>query len=418
VSGGDPVVKAREDEMASGSRLRVALTGLVAMTAWQAFAADTPVKIGVLTDMSGFVADISGAGSVLAARMAVEDFGGSVLGRPIEIVSGDHQNKPDVGAAVVRRWLDSEGVDAIADVPTSSVGLAVQEITRTKSRLFINSAGSSGDFTGKACSPLANQWNIDTYTVANGVPRVLIQRGLDTWSFVTADYTFGLALERDATAAIAKAGGKVLGSVKHPLNNHDFSSFLLQAQAMGAKVIGFANGSGDTIRSIQQAREFGLVDDKRRIAAFILHVTDVHALGLEVAQGTLVMDTFYWDRNSETKAWSQRFMARNNGRPPSAVQAGAYSAVLHYLKAIAAAGTKEAAPVSAKMKDLKIDDALIKEGFIREDGRVVKDYYLLEVKKPSELKYPWDYFKVTAIVPGNEVTRPLSEGNCPLVAGK
>lgn len=405
--------------MRRNARLLAAMAGLsAALLTGPIIAADSPVKIGILTDMSGFVSDISGAGSVLAARMAVEDFGGSVLGKPVEIISGDHQNKPDIGAGIVRRWLDSEGVDAVADVPTSSVGLAVQEITRAKSRMFVNSAGSSGDFTGKACSPLANQWNIDTYTVANGVPRVLIGRGLDTWSFVTADYTFGLALERDATAAITKAGGKVLGSVKHPINNHDFSSFLLQAQAMGAKVIGFANGSGDTIKSIQQAKEFGLVDDKRRIAAFILHVTDVHALGLEAAQGTLVMDTFYWDRNEETKAWSQRFMARNNGRPPTAIHAGAYSAVGHYLKAIQAAGSKDAEPVAAKMKELRINDALIKDGFIREDGRVVKDYYLLEVKKPSESKYPFDYFKVAATVPGAEVTRPLAEGGCPLVAGK
>jgi branched-chain amino acid transport system substrate-binding protein len=235
---------------------------------------------------------------------------------------------------------------------------------------------------------------------------------------VTADYTFGRSLERDATAAIAKAGGTVLGSVKHPINNHDFSSFLMQAQGAGAKVIGFANGAGDTIRSIQQSREFGLVDEKRKIAAFILHVTDVHALGLAVAQGTLVMDAFYWDRNDETRAWSQRFMARNNGRPPTAVQAGAYSAVLHYLKAVQAAGTKDAGQVAAKMKEQRINDALMKDSYIREDGRVVRDYYLLEVKKSSDSKYPWDYFKVVAVVPGREVTRPLSEGGCPLVAGK
>jgi branched-chain amino acid transport system substrate-binding protein len=394
-----------------------AISSLLALLATPVLAADG-VKIGVLTDMSGFVADLSGSGSVLAANMAVEDFGGSVLGQPVVIVFADHQNKPDIGAGLVRKWLEADNVDAVADVPTSSVGLAVQEITRTKNRMFLNSAGSSGDFTGKACSPLANQWNIDTYTVANGVPRVLIQRGLDTWFFVTADYTFGLSLQRDATAAIGKAGGKVLGSVKHPLNNHDFSSFLLQAQASGAKAIAFANGGGDTIRSITQTREFGLVDEKRKIAAFILHVTDVHALGLAAAQGTLVMDAFYWDINDETKAWSQRFMARNNGRPPTAVQAGAYSAVLHYLKAIQAAGTKDAEKVAAKMKELKINDALMKDSYIREDGRVVRDYYLLEVKKPSDSKYPWDYFKVVAVVPGSEVTRPLSEGGCPLVASK
>lgn len=376
------------------------------------------VKIGVLSDMSGFVADISGAGSVLAARMAVEDFGGSVLGRPVEIVSADHQNRPDIGAQLVRNWTDNENVDAVVDVPTSSVGLAVQEVTRTKRRMFLNSAGSSGDFTARACSPLASQWNIDTYTVANGITRALVQRGLDTWFFVTADYTFGLSLERDATAAVTKLGGRVLGSVKHPINNQDFSSFLLRARGSGAKVVAFANGSGDTIRSLQQAREFGLVSEQRKIAAFILHVTDVHALGLQAAQGTLVMDTFYWDRTEETRAWSRRFVARNNGRAPTAIHAGGYSAVLHYLKAVQAAGTKEAEPVAAKMRELRINDPLIKDAHIREDGRVVKEYYLLEAKAPAESRAAWDYFKVAATVPGEEVTRPLAEGGCPLVPNR
>jgi branched-chain amino acid transport system substrate-binding protein len=394
-------------------------TAAVAASALAApsLAQDTgPVKIGVLSDMSGFVADISGAGSVLAARMAIEDFGGAVLGRPIELVSADHQNKPDIGAQIVRNWLDVERVDAVADVPTSSVGLAVQEVTRTKRRMFLNSAGSSGDFTAKACSPLANQWNIDTYTVANGITKALVGRGLKDWFFVTADYTFGLALERDATAAITGLGGRVLGNARHPINNQDFSSFLLKARSSGAQVVAFANGSGDTIRSIQQAREFGLVDSRRKVAAFILHVTDVHALGLEAAQGTLVMDTFYWDRTAETRAWSRRFMERRGGRAPTAVQAGAYSAVLHYLKAIQAAGTKDAEAVAARMREMRIDDPLIKDAHIREDGRVVKDYYLLEAKAPSESKHAWDYFKIVATVPGGEVTRPLAEGGCPLVA--
>ena len=403
---------------------RVALQSAAAAAAFAAWpraglgAGSGAVKIGVLSDMSGFVADISGAGSVLAARMAVEEFGGSALGRPVEIVSADHQNRPDVGAQLVRNWLDNEGVDAVADVPTSSVGLAVQEVTRVKHRLFLNSAGSSGDFTGRACSPLANQWNIDTYTVANGVTRALVGRGLGSWFFVTADYTFGLSLERDATAAVTKAGGRVLGSVRHPINNQDFSSLLLQARSSGADVIAFANGSGDTIRSLQQAREFGLITGRRKIAAFILHVTDVHALGLEAAQGTLVMDAFYWDRTDEARGWSRRFMARNGGRPPTAVQAGAYSAVLHYLKAVQAAGTKEAEPVAAKMRELRIGDALIQDGWIREDGRVVKDYYLLEAKAPAESRHTWDYLKVVATVPGDEVTRPLAEGGCPLVSAK
>ena len=400
---------------------RVALqSAATAFAAWTrpGLGQERGVKIGVLSDMSGFVADISGAGSVLAARMAADDFGGSVLGRPVEIVSADHQNRPDVGAQVVRNWLDVDGVDAVVDVPTSSVGLAVQEVTRTKRRMFLNSAGSSGDFTGRACSPLANQWNIDTYTVANGITRALVQRGLDTWFFVTADYTFGLSLERDATAAVTKLGGRVLGSVRHPINNQDFSSFLLRARGSGAKVVAFANGSGDTIRSIQQAREFGLVSDQRKIAAFILHVTDVHALGLQAAQGTLVMDTFYWDRTDERRAWSRRFMAGNNGRAPTAVHAGAYSAVLHYLKAIQAAGMKDAEAVAAKMRELRISGPLIKDAHIREDGRVVKDYYLLEAKAPAETRHPWDYFKVVAEVPGEEVTRPLAEGGCPLVSSR
>ena len=391
---------------------------LLAATLSPATGASDGVKIGILTDMSGFVADISGTGSVVAATMAVEDFGGTVLGKPVTIISGDHQNKPDVGASVTGRWLDSEDVDAVADVPTSSVGLAVQAITRTKNKMFLNSAGSSGDFTSKVCSPLASQWNIDTYTVANGVTRRLVDRGDKNWFFLTADYTFGKSLETDATASITKGGGKVLGVVRHPLNTQDFSSFLLQAQAKSPQVIGLANGAGDTIRSIQQAREFGLIGDKSKVAAFILHATNVHALGLQAAQGTLVMDAFYWDSNEETRAWSKRFMERNKGVAPSAVHAGAYSAVLHYLKAIKAAGTKDANVVAAKMKEMKIDDALIKNGSIREDGRVIRDYYLLEVKKPSESKYAWDYFKVIEVVPGVQVTRPLEEGDCPLVAKK
>ena len=381
-------------------------------------AADGRVKLGLLTDMSGVYADITGPGSIVAARMAIEDFGGKALGQPIELVTADHQAKPDIGLAIARKWLDSEGVDAIVDVPVSSIGLGIQALTREKNRVFLNTAGASSDFTGKACSALASQWAMDTYTMASSTPRALVKAGGDKWFFVTADYAFGHALERDATAGVKAAGGSVVGSARHPLNNQDFSSLLLQAQASGANVIGLANGTGDTVRSINQAREFGLNEASgKRVAALVLFITDVHAIGLKGAQGTVVTESFYWDLNDDTRAWAKRYMERSGGKAPGMYQAALYSAITHYLKAVEATGGTDAAKTSAAMKATRISDPLIKDGSIRADGRVMRDYYLLQVKAPEASKQPWDYYKVLATVPAEEVTRPLADGGCDLAKG-
>lgn len=398
------------------SRFKIVRTSALALSlvvgSSMASAQQGPVKIGVLSDLSGPVSDLSGQGSVAAAQLAVEDFGGTLFGHPITVITGDHQNKPDLGSTIARRWYDEDGVDAIVDVPTSSVGLAVLEVAKQKNRIFLNTGGTSSEFTGRSCSHLATQWSTDTYIIANGITQRLVKQGLDTWFFMVVDYTFGLALETDAGRSVEKAGGKVVGSVRHPLNSHDLSSFLLRGQSSGAKVIALANASGDTIHSIQQAREFGIIGGKQKVVPFILHLTDVHALGLEAGQGVLFLDGFYWDRDEQTRAWTKRFMAKNAGRAPTSIQASAYSAVLHYLKALQAAGTKNAADISKTMRQTKIADALIKDGSIRADGKVVKDYYLLEVKAPSESRYPWDYLKIVETVPGVEVIRPLGEGGC------
>ena len=386
--------------------------------AFPALADKDTIRIGVLTDANGPVSDLSGNGSITAAQLAVEDASGAVLGRPVAIVVGDHQNKPDVGSTIARKWFDEDGVDAIVDVPTSSVGLAIQEIVKQKRKVFLNTGGTSSEFTGEKCTPFATQWSTDTYIVSAGVTGRLVKQGLDSWFFLVTDYTFGQALEADATRAITKAGGRVVGSVRHPLNTQDFSSFLLKAQGSGAKVIGLANASGDTIRSIQQAREFGLADGPQTIVAFILHLTDVHALGLQAAQGSLFLDGFYWDRDDGTRAWTQRFMARNRGRAPTSIQASVYSAVTHYLKAVAAEGSIDAEAVSAKMKALRIADALIPKGSIRADGKIIKDYYVLQVKTPAESMKPWDYLKIVDVVPGQDVARPLAEGGCPSASAK
>jgi branched-chain amino acid transport system substrate-binding protein len=376
---------------------------------------DDVVKLGVLNDQSGLYADITGQGSVIAARMAVEDAGGKVLGKPVEVIFGDHQNKPDVGSSIVNRWIDAEQVDTIVDVPTSSVGLAVQQITKTKKRIFLMSGPASSDLTGKACSPYGFHWTYDTYMLANGTGNALVKAGGDTWFFLTSDYAFGHALERDTGAAVKAAGGKVLGAVRHPLNTSDFSSFLLQAQASKAKVIGLANAGGDTINSIKQAAEFGIVSGGQRLAGLLVFVTDVHALGLKTAQGLVVTESFYWDLNDETRAFSKRFMEKSGGKPPSMVQAGVYSAVAHYLKAIKAAGTDDADKVAAKMRETKVNDFMTKDGEIRIDGRVMRNAYLFQVKKPDESKGPWDYYKLLATIKPEDAFRPLAEGGCPLV---
>ena len=375
---------------------------------------DGVVKIGVLNDMSSLYADLSGKGSVIAAQMAAEDFGGKVWDKPIDIISGDHQNKPDIGAGVARRWIDSQQVDAIADVPTSSVALAVQEVTRQKKRIFLMSAAGSSDLTGKACSPYGFQWTYDTYALAHGTGGSIVKQGGNSWFFITANYAFGHALMRDTSDAVTAAGGKVLGSVNVPQNTHDFSSFLLQAKASKAKVIGLANAGGDTINSIKQASELGIVAGGQKLAGLFVFITDVHSLGLKVAQGLTITSAWYWDNDDASRAFANRFMARNpNGLPPTYTQAGVYSAVTHYLKAIKAAGTDDADKVSAEMRALKVNDFMTKDGWIREDGRIMRDMYLEEVKSPEQSKYPFDYFKLLATIPAEQAFRPLKDGGCP-----
>jgi branched-chain amino acid transport system substrate-binding protein len=396
----------------------LAATALLALAAGGAEAqvSNDGVKIGVLNDQSGLYADIAGQGSVVAAQMAVEDLGGSVLGKKIEIVSADHQNKADIGSSIANRWIDREGVDAIVDVPSSGVALAIQEITRNKKRIFLAVGPATSDLTGKACSPTGFAWMYDTYMLANGTGAALAKEGGDTWFFVTADYAFGHALERDTTAAVTAAGGKVLGSVKAPLNTSDFSSFLLQAQGSGAKIIGLANAGGDTINSIKQGHEFGIGNNgDQRLAGLLVFLTDVHSLGLPTAKGLVLTESFYWDLNDETRAWSKRFMERNGGRAPTMIHAGVYSAVKHYVEAIKAAGTDDGEKVAAKIRELKVNDFTAKDAEVRPDGRVVRDAYLFQVKTPEESKYPWDYYKVLAKIPADKVTRPLAESECPLV---
>jgi branched-chain amino acid transport system substrate-binding protein len=397
--------------------LTIAVCILGCGTAW-AQVSDGVVKLGVLNDMSSLYADISGKGGVLAAQMAVDDFGGKVLGAPIEIISGDHQNKPDVGAGIARQWIDTDHVDVIVDVVTSSVALAVQEVAREKKRLLLMSGPASSDLTGKACSPYGFHWTYDTYALAHGTGSAMVKQGGNTWFFITADYAFGHALERDTGDAVKAAGGTVLGAVRAPLNTQDFSSYLLQAQASKAKVVGLANAGGDTINSIKQASEFGIVAGGQKLAGLLVFLTDIHSIGLKTAQGLTITSAWYWDKDDASRAFAKRFMAKNhNGLPPTYIQAGIYSAVAHYLKAVQAAGTDDTEKVAAQMRKMKINDFMTKDGWIREDGRVMRDMYLEEVKSPGESKYPFDYFKILATIPPDQAFRPLKDGNCPLVHG-
>jgi branched-chain amino acid transport system substrate-binding protein len=382
----------------------------------QAQISDGTVKIGVLNDMSGLYSDITGPGSLLAARMAVEDYvkaTGSKL--KIEVIGADHQNKPDVGSNIARQWFDTDKVDMIADVPTSSVGLAVAAIAREKGKLHVNAGSATSDLTGKACNANTIHWAYDTYMLANGTGKAIVKNGGNTWFFLTADYAFGHALERDTEAVVTKNGGKVVGKVRTPFPTQDFSSFLLQAQASKAKIIGLANAGGDTTNSIKQAAEFGIVRGGQNLAGLLVFLPDVHSLGLNVAQGLMLTETFYWDLNDQTRAWSRRFASANSGKMPSMVQAGVYSSVIHYLKAVEAAKTDDGTKVAAKMKELPTDDPLFGKGIVRADGRKIHPAYLFEVKKPSESKGPYDYYKLAATIPANEAFRPLSESECPLV---
>ncbi len=377
---------------------------------------DKVVKIGVLNDQSGLYADLSGQGSVLAAKLAVEDFGGKVDGTPIEVIFADHQNKPDVGSNIARQWFDVDKVDVIVDVPTSSVALAINEVTKAKNKVFLVSGAAASDLTGKACSPNTIHWTYDTWSLANGTGKAVVKSGGDTWFFLTADYAFGQALERDVTAVVKASGGKVLGTVRHPLNTSDFSSFLLQAQASKAKIIGLANAGGDTINSIKAASEFGIVKGGQKLAGLLVFITDIHALGLKASQGLQLTSAFYWDRDDKTRAWSKRFSDRMNGRQPSMVQAGVYSAVLHYLRAVQSLKSDaDGKAVVDKMKQMPTDDPIFGKGTVRIDGRKIHPMYLYEVKSPAESKKPWDYYKLVREIPANEAFRPLSESDCPLV---
>ena len=379
---------------------------------------DDVVRIGVLNDMSGLYADITGQGSVVAARMAVEDFQKqSKAGLKVEVVSADHQNKPDVGSTIVRQWIDTQGVDAVVDVPTSSVALAVNEVIKQKGKAHLNSGAATSDLTGKACSPNTVHWLYDTWMLANGTGSAVVKTGGDSWFFLTADYAFGHALERDTTAVVKGAGGQVLGSARHPLNTSDFSSFLLTAQASKAKIVGLANGGGDMINSIKQAAEFGIVAGGQRLAALLIYITDVHSLGLQAAQGLVLTAPFYWDQTPETRAWATRFIERHK-MVPTMVQAGVYGAVTHYLKAVDAIAGDQGTAVVGKMRDIPIADFMTKNGKLREDGRVVRDMYLFQVKKPAESKHPYDYYTQLAVIPGEEAFRPMNEGECPLVSRK
>ena len=373
------------------------------------------VKIGVLNDQSGTYADLAGPGSVLAAKMAVEDFKAKEKGLNVEVVFADHQNKPDVGSQIARRWFDADGVDVIVDVPTSSVVLAVNQIAKEKNKVMIVSTGATSDLSGKACTPNSIHWTYDTWQLANGTGSAIVKTGGDSWFFLTADYAFGHALERDTEAVVVKNGGKVNGKVRHPVPSSDFSSFLLQAQAWKAKIIGLANAGADTTNAIKQASEFGIVKGGQNLAGLLVFLTDVHALGLDKAQGLILSETFYWDLNDQTRAWSKRFAAGNNGKYPTMGHAGVYAGTLHYLKAVAALKSDDGAKVVAKMKDLPTDDPLFGKGKIRADGRKIHPSYLFEVKKPSESKYPYDYYKVRATVPAEQAFRPMEQGDCPLV---
>jgi len=393
----------------------LAAAALVAVTpALAQKISDDVVKIGLILDMSSIYADITGKGSADAAQMAIDDFGGKVLGKPIELVYADHQNKADIAASKAREWFDNEKVDAILDVAASATALAALEVAKSKNKIIVFNGPAATRLTNEACGPLSVHWTYDTYALAHGTGYATVKQGFDSWFFITADYAFGQDLERDTAAVVTANGGKVVGGVRAPLNTADFSSFLLQAQASKAKVIALANAGADTTNAIKQASEFGIVKGGQKLAGMLVFITDVNALGLEKAQGMLLTTAFYWDMNDETRQWSARFMAKE-GRMPTMAQAGVYSTVAHYLKAVQAAGTDESEAVMKKMRETPVNDFFIKNGKIREDGRMMHDMYLVEVKTPAESKGPWDYYKVQGTIPADEAFQPLSASRCPLV---
>ena len=391
------------------------MAGAEVGSAWAQATPDT-VKIGILNDMTSLYADNGGQGSVVAAQMAVADFGGTVLGKKIEIINADHQNKPDIGASIARKWFDEDGVSMIADVPTSSVGLAVQEVARATNKVVINSGSATSDLTGKACAPTGLHYVYNTVALANGTGAAVVKAGGDSWFFITADYAFGHALERDTTAVIKANGGKVLGSVNVPLNNADFSSYLLQAQASKAKIIGLANAGGDTQNSIKQAAEFGIVAGGQKLAGLLVFSMDVHSIGLQTAQGLQLTESFYWDQDDQTRAWSKKYFDKF-GKEPTMIHAGVYSSIMHYLEAVKATGTLDGPTVVKEIKSKPINDFLIRNGHWNEDGMLVHDMYLYEVKKPSESKGEWDLYKLIATIPGADAYKRPRGNECPLVKG-
>ena len=384
--------------------------GLVAVHAQQSA---KPVRIGVLTDMTGVYSSASGSGSVEAAKMAVEEVGSLVAGRPVEVLSADCQNKPDIGVAVARNWYDQEGVGVIAEGCNSAVALAIQQLTRDRNRIALWSGPGSSALTGRACSPNGIQWTYDTYALANALARDVVGRGGKTWFFITADYAFGQALEADATAVVQAAGGRVIGSVKHPLGATDFSSYLLQAKASGADVVALANASVDTATAVKQAAEFGVGTDGQTLTALLMLITDVRAVGLEAAKGLLLAESFYWDRDEQSRAFGRRFYARV-GRMPTMMQAGVYSAVQHYLRAVAATRSDQTDLVLAEMRRTPVDNAVTHGGVIRPDGRMSADMLVLKVKAPAASREPWDVFDVVRVIPGEQAYRTLAEGGCSL----
>jgi branched-chain amino acid transport system substrate-binding protein len=395
--------------MKSGLLAAVALGGLLVSA--PAFAQG--VKIGILNDQSGVYADYGGKYSLEAAKMAIEDFGGNVLGHPVEIISADHQNKPDLASSIARRWYDTENVDMITELTTSSVALAIQDLSREKKKIDIVVGAATSRITGDACTPYGFHWAFDTHALAVGTGGALVKSGGDSWFFLTADYAFGYALEKDTSEIVQAQGGKVVGSVRIPLNSSDFSSFLLQAQSSKAKIVGLANAGLDTTNSIKQAAEFGIVKGGQKLAGLLMTLAEVHGLGLEAAQGLVLTEGFYWDRDDKSRAFGERFFKRT-GRMPNMIQAGTYSATLSYLKAVKAAGTKDSDAVARKLKELPVDDDFAQGGKVLENGRMVHDLYLFEVKKPSESKKPWDYYKQLAVVPGDKAFPSAKDSGCPL----
>ena len=389
-------------------------TAVIGVGAARAQISDDVVRIGVLNDQSNVYADLGGPGSVIAARMAIEDVGGKVLGKPIDMLVADHQSKADVGASIARQWFDSDKVDLVIGFDNSSVALAVEQVAFQKNRIAIAGAIGTTAFTGKACTPNEAAWVYDAYALTNTLARSVVGRGQNTWFFITVDYSLGHSLEADATAAVVASGGKVLGSARHPLNTADFSAYLLQAQASGAKVVALANAGGDMTNSIKQANEFGLANAGQTVVSLLTFITDVNSVGLKAAQGLTFVTAFYWDRDDESRAWSKRFFELHK-RMPTMAQAAIYSAIRHYVRAIEAAGTDEAKAVMAKMRDIPVNDFYAKNGKVREDGRMVHDMYFVQVKKPEESTGPWDYYKILSTIPGDQAFRPLDEGGCPLV---